>query len=165
MSTDTSNYNFGYVQGFITGTQLSVTFNNTRQTTNSQRTNYSPLLQSTARAQVTQHLLQGFGPRINGRFILQAKNDRRISDSAFRQQIIYTVGQVETIYWALVSAYEDEQAKERALAQSTQLTADNRKQLEIGTLHRSTSSTPMPRSRAISRPSSHRNPILSTSSW
>jgi outer membrane protein TolC len=41
---------------------------------------------------------------------------------------------VENIYWGLVSAYEDEQAKERALAQSTQLTSDNRKQLEIGTL-------------------------------
>ncbi len=44
------------------------------------------------------------------------------------------MNQVENIYWGLVSAYEDEQAKERALAQSTQLTADNRKQLEIGTL-------------------------------
>ena len=33
-----------------------------------------------------------------------------------------------------MSAYEDEQAKERALTQSTQLTSDNRKQLEIGTL-------------------------------
>ncbi len=41
---------------------------------------------------------------------------------------------MENIYWGLVSAYEDEQAKERALAQSTQLAADNRKQLEIGTL-------------------------------
>ncbi len=71
---------------------------------------------------------------INRRFIVQAKNDRRITDSAFRQQVIYTVTQVENIYWALVSAYEDEQAKERALEQSTQLTADNRKQLEIGTL-------------------------------
>ena len=44
------------------------------------------------------------------------------------------MNQVENIYWGLVSAYEDEQAKERALGQSTQLTADNRKQLEIGTL-------------------------------
>ncbi len=134
LGQDTSTYNFGYVQGFITGTQLSVTFDNTRQTTNSQRTTYSPLLQSTWRAQATQHLLQGFGPGINGRFILQAKNDRRITDSSFRQQVIYTVSQVETIYWGLVSAYENEQAKERALAQSTQLAADNRKQLEIGTL-------------------------------
>ena len=48
--------------------------------------------------------------------------------------MIYTVNQVESIYWALVSAYEDEQAKERALVQSTQLASDNRKQLEIGTL-------------------------------
>ena len=134
LGQDTSTYNFGYVQGFITGTQLSVTFDNTRQTTNSQRSTYSPLLQSTWRAQATQHLLQGFGPGINGRFILQAKNDRRITDSSFRQQVIYTVSQVETIYWGLVSAYENEQAKERALAQSTQLAADNRKQLEIGTL-------------------------------
>ena len=41
---------------------------------------------------------------------------------------------MENIYWGLVSAYEDEQAKERALAQSTQLSEDNRKQLQIGTL-------------------------------
>ncbi len=71
---------------------------------------------------------------LNQRFIVQAKNTRRITDSSFRQQVIYTVNQVENIYWALVSAYEDEQAKERALQQSTQLTADNRKQLQIGTL-------------------------------
>jgi outer membrane protein len=48
--------------------------------------------------------------------------------------LLYTVNQIETIYWGLVSAYEDEQAKERALAQSTQLTEDNRRQLQIGTL-------------------------------
>jgi outer membrane protein TolC len=71
---------------------------------------------------------------LNGRFIVQAKNDRRITDSAFRQQLLYTVNQVENIYWGLVSAYEDEQAKERALAQTTQLTSDNRRQLQIGTL-------------------------------
>lgn len=130
----TSTFNFSYTQGFLTGTQLGVTFNNNRTTTNSYYSNYSPQLQSTFRATATQHLLQGFGPGINGRFILQAKNTRRITDSAFRQQLLYTVNQVENIYWGLVSAYEDEQAKERALTQSTQLASDNRKQLEIGTL-------------------------------
>ncbi len=134
LEQDTATYNFGYQQGFTSGTLLSVTFDNTRQTTNSTRSNYSPLLQSTFRAQATQHLLQGFGPWVNRRFIVQAKNDRRITDSAFRAQVIYTVSQVESIYWALVSAYEDVQAKERALQQSTQLAADDRKQLEIGTL-------------------------------
>ena len=132
--TDTSTYNFNYTQGFLTGTQLTVGFNNSRVTTNNEFSDYSPQITPSFRATLTQHLLQGFGPGIQGRFILQAKNDRRITDSAFKQQLLYTVNQIENIYWGLVSAYEDEQAKERALAQSTQLTADNRKQLEIGTL-------------------------------
>jgi outer membrane protein len=134
LTTDTSTFNFNYAQGFLTGTQLTVGFNNTRVTTDNPFSNYSPNLTTSFRATATQHLLQGFGTGVNGRFILQAKNDRRITDSSFRQQLLYTVNQVENIYWALVSAYEDEQAKERALGQSTQLTADNRKQLEIGTL-------------------------------
>ena len=132
--TDTSTYNFGYTQGFLTGTNLSVSFNNTRVSTNNPFTDYSPDITTNFRATATQHLLQGFGWGINGRFIVQAKNDRRITDSAFRQQLLYTVNQIENIYWGLVSAYEDEQAKERALAQSTQLTEDNRRQLQIGTL-------------------------------
>ncbi len=82
----------------------------------------------------TQQLLQGFGPGIQNRFVIQARNDRRIADSAFRQQLIYTITQVESIYWNLVSAYEDVQSKQRALVQSTQLANDNRKQLQIGTL-------------------------------
>jgi outer membrane protein TolC len=83
---------------------------------------------------VTQHLLQGAGIWVNKRFIYQAINDRRITDSTFRQQILYTVNQVENIYWGLASAYEDVQAKERALDQSTKLQSDDQKQLEIGTM-------------------------------
>ncbi len=132
--TTTSTFDYSYTQGFLTGTQLVVGYDNSRVTTNNPLQTYSPDIAANFRATLTQHLLQGFGPGINGRFILQARNDRRITDSAFRQQLLYTVNQVENIYWGLVSAYEDEQAKERALAQSTQLTADNRKQLEIGTL-------------------------------
>lgn len=134
IKSTTSTFNFGYTQGFLTGTQLGVTFNNSRGTNTNPFNTYSPLINTSFRATATQHLLQGFGTGINGRFIVQAKNDRRITDSAFREQLLYTVNQVENIYWGLVSAYEDEQAKERALAQSTQLTSDNRKQLSIGTL-------------------------------
>lgn len=134
LTTSTGTYDFNYSQGFVTGTHMTVGFNNSRATTNNGFSNYSPSLSSNFRATVTQHLLQGFGWGVNGRFVVQAKNDRRITDSAFRAQLLYTLTQVESIYWGLVSAYEDEQAKERALAQSTQLDADNRKQLQIGTL-------------------------------
>jgi outer membrane protein len=135
-TTNTWTNNIALQKGFSSGTLLNVTFNNTRQATdlNNPYASFSPLYSTTVEAMVTQHLLQGFGPGVNRRFIIEAKNNRRITDSAFRQQLLYTVNQVENIYWGLVSSYEDEQAKERALAQSTQLTADNRKQLEIGTL-------------------------------
>jgi outer membrane protein len=134
LNTNTNSYNFNYNQGFITGTQLQVAFDNSRITSNSIFNAYSPELQSTFRATLTQHLLNGFGPGINGRFILEAKNDRRITDSAFRQQILFTINQIENIYWVLVSDYEDVQAKQRALEQSSRLASDNRKQLQIGTL-------------------------------
>ena len=134
VTSTTSLFNFGYQQGFLTGTNLAVSFNNNRGTNSNPFNTYSPLVNASFRATATQHLLQGFGWWINGRFIVQAKNNRQITDAAFRQQVLSTVNQVETIYWGLVSAYEDEQAKERALAQSTQLTQDNRRQLQIGTL-------------------------------
>ena len=134
LTQGTTTYNFGYQEGFVTGTALTASFNNARVTTNSQRSGFSPQLQSTLRFQATQHLMQGFGPWINTRFMLQARNNRRITDSSFRQQLLYTINQVENIYWGLVSEYEDEQSKTRALEQSTALAADNRKQLEIGTL-------------------------------
>ena len=132
--TDTSTYNFGYAQGFLSGTDVKVGFNNNSVKTNNPFTNYSPAINANFKATLTQHLLQGFGPGINRRFIVQAKNDRRITDSAFRQQLLSTVNQVENIYWALVSAYEDEQAKARALKQSQQLADDNRKQMRAGSL-------------------------------
>ena len=41
---------------------------------------------------------------------------------------------MEQIYWGLVSAYEDLQAKQRSLEQSTRLLEDDKKALEIGTM-------------------------------
>ncbi|MGA2887314.1 MAG: TolC family protein [Terracidiphilus sp.] len=131
---NTDQYNFTFNKGFVTGTALAVAFNNSRITTNNEFDLYSPELNSSFKATVTQHLLQGAGIWVNKRFIYQAINDRRIASSSFRQQILYTVNQVETIYWGLVQAYEDVLAKERAVEQSTKLAGDDRKQLEIGTV-------------------------------
>jgi outer membrane protein len=133
-TSSTNRYNFTLTQGFVTGTNFQFQFNNTYATTNNTVTLYSPQLTSTFNAQLTQHLLAGAGIWVNKRFMYQALNDRRIADATFRQQILYTVNQVEGIYWGLVQAYENLQAKQHALDQSTQLLNDNKKQLEIGTM-------------------------------
>jgi outer membrane protein len=134
ITQNTDTYNFTYNQGFVTGTAMQVQFQNTRTTTDNLFSFFSPALQSTFNFSLTQHLLQGFGWGINGRFIVQAKNDRRIADSIFRQQLLYTINQVENIYWGLVSAYDDVQSKQRALDQSTALEQDDEKQLQVGSM-------------------------------
>ena len=134
LTTNTNEYNFTFNQGIVTGANLQVGFQNQRITTDNPFDTYSPQLNSIFKATLTQHLLQGAGIWMNERFVYQALNDRRITNSSFRQQIIYTVNQVESIYWGLVQDYEDVQAKERALDQSKQLLSDNQKQLQIGTM-------------------------------
>ncbi len=132
--TNTNTYNFTYTQGFITGTGLSLGWNNSRTTTTNFFSSFSPQILSSFNAKVTQHLLQGAGIWVNNRFVYEAILDRRITDATFRQQVLATVNQVENIYWVVVSAYEDVQAKEHALDQSTKLDSDTKKQLEIGTM-------------------------------
>ncbi|MGA2726951.1 MAG: TolC family protein [Terracidiphilus sp.] len=132
--TNTDTYNFTYAQGFSPGTSLNLSWNNSRTTTTNFFSSYSPQILSNFNAKVTQHLLQGAGFWVNNRFIYEAILNRRITDSTFRQQILTTVNQVENIYWVVVSAYEDVQAKQRALEQSTKLDSDTRKQLDIGTM-------------------------------
>jgi outer membrane protein len=131
---NTNTYDFGYLQGFVTGTSLSVGFNNNRATTNSNFNTFSPQLNSSFRAQVTQHLLQGFGFLPNQRFIIIAKNNRELTDVAFRLQIITTVDQIQNMYWDLVNAYENVKVQQDALALADKTLSDNKKQVEIGTL-------------------------------
>ena len=134
LTQNTNEYNFQYSQGFSPGTTFEVQFQNSRTASNNTRSNYSPQLSTLFQARLTQHLLNGFGTGINTRFIAQAINNRRITNSAFRQQLMFTINQVENIYWVLVSAYENVQSAQRALDQSTQVASDDRKQLQIGTL-------------------------------
>jgi len=126
--------NFSYNQGFASGADLTVGFNNNRQTTNSKFAFFNPQLSSNYRIQLTQPLLQGFGVQLNRRNIVIAKNNREIADISFRQQIISTVSQIQQIYWDLVNAYEDLRVKQRSLALSQQLLSDTQKQVQIGTL-------------------------------
>src|SRR5882724_1431745 len=131
---NTGTANFSYLQGFKTGTNFSVGFNNTHTTTDNPTATYSPAIASGFQARFTQHLLQGFGFAPNTRFIRIAKNNREISDIAFRLQIITTVDQIENMYWDLLFAYENERVQNESLTFAQKTLSDTKKQVEIGTL-------------------------------
>ena len=134
LAQNTGTVNFAYNQGFAWGTNLQVGFNNTRTTSNVPFNTYSPLINSSLRLQLTQHLLQGFGFPANTRFIHIAKNNRELSDVAFRLQIIDSVDQIENIYWDLVYAYENARVQNESLAFAQKTLSDTKKQVEIGSL-------------------------------
>ncbi len=131
---NTATMNFSYAQGFHWGTNLLLGFNNTRLTSNSPFTIYSPTLNSNLRFQLTQHLLQGFGFAPNDRFIRIAKNNREISDVAFKLQVTTTVDQIENMYWDLVYAYENARVARESLSFAQKTLSDTQKQVQIGTL-------------------------------
>jgi outer membrane protein TolC len=134
LAQNTQTYNFSYVQGFQTGTNMLVGFNNTRTSTNSPFTTLSPLINSGFQFRLTQHLLQGFGFAPNNRFIRIAKNNREITDVAFRLQVITTVDQIESMYWDLVFAYENVRVQQESIAFAKKTLSDNQKQVQIGSL-------------------------------
>ncbi|HWY20117.1 MAG TPA: TolC family protein [Candidatus Acidoferrum sp.] len=134
LAQNTGTVDFTYTQGFQWGTNLSLGFNNTRSTTNSSFSTFSPQLNSNFKATITQHLLQGLGPAANTRFIRIAKNNRELSDVAFRLQIIDSLDQIENIYWDLVFAYENVRVQNESLAFAQKTLSDTKKQVEIGSL-------------------------------
>src|SRR5579871_1972343 len=134
LAQNTGTVNLNYLQGFSWGTNLLVGFNNNRITSNVPFNTYSPVINSSLRVQVTQHLLQGFGFPSNTRFIHIARNNRELSDVAFRLQVIDTVDQIENIYWDLVYAYENARVQNESLAFAQKTLSDTKKQVEIGSL-------------------------------
>ncbi len=134
VTAQTSQGNFVYSQAFKTGTSLSLTWNNQRQSSTSRFLLFNPALGSTVQYSFTQHLLNGFGIGHNTRFIRIAKNNRHISDSLLKQQIITTLSSVLNQYWDLVTFREQVKVAEHALQLAEKLYQDNKRQVEIGTL-------------------------------
>lgn len=126
--------NFSIQKGFITGTTATFGWNNTFARSNSGRSDFNPSMSSNFSLQITQPLLRGFGWAVNNRNIRVAKNNRQVSDLAFREQVINTVANIVNLYWDLVSYNEDVKVKRQALALAEKLRSDNQKQVEIGTL-------------------------------
>ena len=113
---------------------MQLGYNQQGQISNNTVAIINPVRTGSMSLQITQPLLQGFGRSLNSRFIRIAKNDVKISDLVFRQQVIAAVATVVNLYSDLVSFNEDVKVRRQALALAEKLYNDNKKQVEIGTL-------------------------------
>ena len=120
-----------YSQAFATGASIQVAWDNNRQTTNSPNNTLNPQLNSYFEFYANQELLAGFGLGPNLRYLRIAKTNQKVSDIAFRAQLIATVVQIGDLYWDLVHAYDNEQVGERSVAFATETLNVAKKQLGL----------------------------------
>ncbi len=131
LQLNTAQFNVNYTQAFATGTSIGFSFNQSRQTTNSPFFTLSPTLTASYRFSIQQELLAGFGLGPNLRYLRIARNNKRISDIAFKDQVIATVTQIENMYWDLVSAYQQTQVNDQSRAFAQQTLDNAHKQLQL----------------------------------
>jgi outer membrane protein TolC len=134
VTSHSSIFDVGVSQGFATGTNLSLAWDNTRGSSTSAANTFNPFVQSSLVFSAQQQLLNGFGLFVNRRNIMIAKNNRKIADWAFTQQAITTVTGTITAYWELVYARANVNVQQQAVTVAEKLYNDNKKQLEIGTM-------------------------------
>jgi outer membrane protein TolC len=131
---NTRSYQVQYAQTWNFGMTAQLTYQSTHVNTNSVLFSLNPYTSGSLDLQITQNLLQGFGPAVNARNIRVQKNNIKVSDLQFKEQVITIVSAALNLYWDLVSFQEDVRARNEALTAATQLYEDNRKQVAAGTL-------------------------------
>src|SRR5665213_903126 len=123
-----------YSQSFHWGMNAQLTYSSTSQSVNSTFFSLNPYTNGSLDLQVTQSLLNGFGSAVNTRNIRVQKNNLKVTDLQFKEQVITTVTAVLNLYWDLVSFNQDLRARQEEVGTAQQLFENNRKQVQIGTV-------------------------------
>jgi outer membrane protein len=123
-----------YQQNWDFGLSAQFTYASNYFHLNSQLFSLNPYTSGDLDLQVTQNLLQGFGSAVNGRNIRVQRNNVKVSDLQFKQQVITTVSAALNLYWDLVSFNEDLRARQQEVGAAQQLLDDNKRQVQIGAL-------------------------------
>ena len=132
--TNTRSFQLGYSQTWDFGLTAQMTFVSNHIHINSAYFALNPYTSGDLDLQLTQNLLNGFGRAVNGRNIRVQKNNQKVTDLQFQQQVITTVSAVLNLYWDLVAFRQDLDARQRELDTARQLLEDNRRQVALGAL-------------------------------
>jgi outer membrane protein TolC len=133
--TNMQTWTYGVQEAFIEGTTVTLGKSDILgYWQNSPNNNLNPSTNSSLSLSVTQNLLRGFRPSINNREIRIAKNQVRISDLTFENQIIATVGNVVGLYWDLVNDNDVLKVRQKTLDLDTTLYEDNKRRADLGAI-------------------------------
>ncbi len=114
------------------GGTWNVSWDNTRQTSNSFLTNFSP--QNTAGLTVafSQPLLRDLAIDASRQQLIVSKRNQRISDINFKEAVVQTMSAVKRAYWNLVAANANVDVQQQSLDLSLELVRQNKARVDVG---------------------------------
>ena len=129
---DGGSLNFTLAQNLLLGGNLSVSLQNSRNSTNSVYSQINPRFNSQLTFSLNQPLLKNFGLTATKRSIHIARNNRDKSLFALKQGVINLIYQTEEAYWNLVYSHQNLAVKEKSLQLAKDLLKQNEVQVRVG---------------------------------
>ena len=129
-------YNTVLTQGLISGGLVQLQSYEQYLNENAPTDTLNPAVGPYVSLTVRHNLLQGFGVRLNNRFIRIDRINTIASREVFRSQLLDLAVSVINLYWGLVSANDELRVRERALEATQKFYEDTRKEVEVGAIPR-----------------------------
>jgi outer membrane protein len=134
ITTSTWTWDLGASQLLKTGALWSLSFNNQRQNTTSPFTSFNPSYSSNLTLSLTQPLLKYFKTDSQRTQLRVSKNNREVSDIAFRETVVNTVANVKKLYYDVVFSIDNLAAARKSFTLAKKLLNENEIKVKVGTL-------------------------------
>jgi outer membrane protein TolC len=129
---DARSYNWQVSQGLLTGGTMRVSYGDSFLNESVPTDVLNPTSFTSLGISLSQNLLNGFGERVNGRFIRISLRRVGVAGETFRARLIGVVSGVLNAYWDLALSASDMQYKQRNRDVAAQFLADTRRQIAVG---------------------------------
>jgi HAE1 family hydrophobic/amphiphilic exporter-1 len=114
------------------GGTWNVSWDNTRETTNSILTNFSPENTAGLTVAFSQPLLRDLSIDAARQQLIVSKRNQQISDLNFKEAVVQTMSQVKRAYWDLVAANANVTVQQQSLDLSLELVRMNKARVDVG---------------------------------
>jgi outer membrane protein len=131
---DTWAWNFSYNQALPTGASIRANINSSWLDTNRTFQLFNPSYSANGSVTFTQPLWRNFRIDQTRGQIKLINLDVKTNDTNFKQQVVNTIANIQSVYWDLVGAIRNYEIARNSVRLAQITVRDNRKKVEIGTL-------------------------------
>ena len=129
-------YNTALTEGLLTGGYVQFRDYEGYLKENAPTDNLEPAVAPYMSLALRHNLLQGFGVKLNDRFIRIAKINTVASRETFRSQLLDLSASVLSLYWDLVSANDELKVRQSAVQMAQKFFEDTQKEIAAGAMPR-----------------------------